>query len=44
MVPKLSEFYLKQILPELIDARLPRGLKIRDEKNDVDDLATPIAI
>lgn len=30
MLPKLSDFWLECVLPELADPRLPRGLPIRD--------------
>jgi hypothetical protein len=30
MLPKLTSFYLDCMLPEITDARIPRGLKVRD--------------
>ncbi|KAI4454827.1 exonuclease phage-type/recb c-terminal domain-containing protein [Holotrichia oblita] len=33
MLPKLQSFYRECILPEIIDGRVPRGMKIRDPKD-----------
>lgn len=30
MLPKLQKFYLEAILPEIVDARLPRNMEIRE--------------
>ncbi|KAK4880364.1 hypothetical protein RN001_008510 [Aquatica leii] len=44
MLPKLISFYTNCMLPEIIDGRVPRGLKIRDPQNDTSEesLAIPL--
>ncbi|CAG9763623.1 unnamed protein product [Ceutorhynchus assimilis] len=34
MLPKLTTFYVNSILPEIVDGRVPRGLKVRDPTKD----------
>lgn len=30
MLPKLISFYMECMLPEIIDPRIPRGLRVKD--------------
>jgi hypothetical protein len=30
MLPKLKQFYMECLLPEIVDGRIPRGMKVRE--------------
>lgn len=37
MLPKLKSFYMGCILPEILDGRLPRGMRIRDPPDIIEN-------